>query len=83
MSSMGPERPNRRQTLEALKRAVRIYWEHEKALPIPDHLAQLASKADEALAKRVATPSMVPSKRVGSGEHPINLTQVKPSTERC
>lgn len=61
MSSTDPERPNRKEALKAISRAVRIYWEHEKALPIPDHLVQLATKADEALAKRVATPSADPS----------------------
>lgn len=77
VSTILPERLNRKATLKAISRAVRIYWELEKAQPIPDHLAQLADKVDEALAKRAATPGIVPSPPVESGETPANITQVK------
>ena len=55
MSSIDPERLNRKETLKALSRAVRVYWEDDKALPIPEHPVQLAAKADEVLAKRLAS----------------------------
>jgi hypothetical protein len=42
------ERQNRQAALTALGQAVRAYWEHVKALPMPDHLANLATSADEA-----------------------------------
>jgi hypothetical protein len=42
------ERQNRKAVIAALTRAVRIYWEHEKAGPIPDFLAKLAAAADDA-----------------------------------
>jgi hypothetical protein len=77
MSTIGPERPNRKAALKAISRAVRIYWEHEKSQPIPDHLAQLASKVDAALAKPIAIPSIVPSSPVEHGETLVNITQVK------
>jgi hypothetical protein len=77
MSTIGPERLNRKAALKAISRAVRIYWEHEKSQPLPDRLAQLASKVDAALAKRIATPSIVPSSPVEHGETPANITQVK------
>jgi hypothetical protein len=48
----GSDRLSRKATIDAIRRAVRGYWEHEKAQPIPDHLIELAAKADEALAKR-------------------------------
>jgi len=56
MDPTAPERQNREATLKALSRAVCVYWEHETARPIPDHLLQLAAQADEALAKRVGAP---------------------------
>ena len=68
MSSIDPERLNRKVALKAISRAVRIYWEHKKALQIPDHLVQLAARADEALAKHVAAPDVVPSAPVESGK---------------
>jgi hypothetical protein len=71
MNSMNPQTSNRlnRAVLKALRRAVCIYWEQEKARPIPDHLAQLAAKVDEALAKRmdVRDPS-APSLHDNSGQ---------------
>ena len=68
MNSIDPERLNRKEALKAISRAVRIYWEHKKALPIPDHLVQLAAKADEALAKHLAASSVVSSAPVESEE---------------
>ena len=58
---MGKE--NRKETLAALKRAVRAYWEHEKSRPVPDHLVKLAA-ADEAFAKQTS-PSLAPKNAVG------------------
>jgi len=76
MSPTEPKGLNRKETLKALSRAVQVYWEHEKAQPIPDHLAQLAAKVDEALARRTTTPSIVPAP-AGEREAPVNITQVK------
>jgi hypothetical protein len=50
----GPERLNRKAALQAISRAVRIYWEHQEALPIPDRLTQLAAQVDEVLRNRLA-----------------------------
>lgn len=83
MAPIDPKRLNRKETLRALSRAVQVYWEHEKALPVPDHLAELAATADDAVAKRVAMPSIVPSPSVESGETRANVTQVKDADERC
>jgi hypothetical protein len=53
---MDPKQPQasgllkRKATIEAVTRAVRLYWENEKARPVPDHLSELAAKADEAVA---------------------------------
>jgi len=77
MSSIDPERLNRKETLKALSRAVRVYWEHETALPLPEHLVQLAAKADEVLGQCLATPGIVPSDPDESGEMSGQVTQVK------
>ena len=52
----GVERQNRKEVLAALARAVRAYWEHEKARPVPDHLAKLAAAADEACSTKPEAP---------------------------
>jgi hypothetical protein len=50
----GEERQDHQEVLAALGRAVRAYWEHEKAQPVPDHLAKLAAAADEAWSSKPA-----------------------------
>ena len=78
MTSNGPDRINRKAALQAISRAVSIYWEHQKALTVPDHLSELAAKVDEALAKRVSAPAIVPSAApVGSGDASRQITQAK------
>jgi hypothetical protein len=52
------ERQNRQAALAALGRAVRAYWEHAKALPMPDHLANLAAAADGACSKKPIRPNL-------------------------
>ena len=47
------QRKGRKETFNAIRRAVRIYWENQKALPIPEHLMQLAAQANEALSNRL------------------------------
>jgi hypothetical protein len=51
------ERENRKAAIAALGQAVRAYWEHAKALPLPDHLAKLAATADEASSLKPVTPT--------------------------
>ena len=41
-----------------LGRAVRAYWEHAKALPMPDHLANLAAAADGACSTKPIRPNL-------------------------
>jgi hypothetical protein len=53
----GSERQNRKAVIAALSRAVRIYWEHEKAGPLPDFLAKLAAAADDACSANPSTPA--------------------------
>jgi hypothetical protein len=68
MNSISPQRShrlNRKAALNALGRVVRIYWEHEKARPVPDHLTELAAKADEALTQRLDTSRPVQSEERG------------------
>jgi hypothetical protein len=50
----GRERLNRKAARQAISRAVRIYWEHQEALPVPDRLTQLAAQLDEVLKNRLA-----------------------------
>jgi hypothetical protein len=47
----GREPLNRKAAAAALARAVRVYWEHEKARPVPDFLMKLAAAADDACLK--------------------------------
>jgi hypothetical protein len=47
---------NRKAAVAALGRAVRVYWEHEKARPLPDFLAKLAAAADDACSAKPASP---------------------------
>lgn len=70
---------DRKATVEALERAVRIYWENAKTEPVPDHLMQRAADIDEALANR-APPSIVPDSSV---EAPATITQVKATSDGC
>jgi hypothetical protein len=51
----GLERINRKAAVAALGRAVRVYWEHEKARELPDFLAKLAAAADDACSAKAAT----------------------------
>jgi hypothetical protein len=55
-ATSGSERQNRKAVIAALSRAVRIYWEHEKAGPLPDFLAKLAAAADDACSAKPASP---------------------------
>jgi len=52
----GPDRINRKAAVAALGRAVRIYWEHEKARDLPDFLAKLAAAADDACSANPTSP---------------------------
>jgi hypothetical protein len=45
------DRINRKAAVAALGRAVRVYWEHEKARDLPNFLAKLAAAADDACLK--------------------------------
>ena len=46
---------NRKVAVAALSRAVRVYWDHEKARPVPDRLATLAASADAACKSKTST----------------------------
>jgi hypothetical protein len=67
----GLDRKNRKVPLAALSRAVRVHWDHEKARPVPEHLAELAATADEACCTKHAE---------GTVEGCSDLTQVKDRT---
>jgi hypothetical protein len=57
----GLERINRQAAVAALGRAVRVYWEHEKARELPDFLAKLAAAADDACLKTaIRKPGALP-----------------------
>ena len=43
----GLDKQSRKAAIGALGRAVCAYWNHAKALPVPDRLAKLAATADE------------------------------------
>ena len=45
---------NRKVAVAALSRAVRVYWDHQKAQPVPHRLATLAAAADEACKSKLA-----------------------------
>jgi len=76
-----PDRTSRKATTTAMNRAVanarlRLYWDHLLSQAVPDHLLQLAAKVEEALAKRVAAPSIAPGTPVESGDSLDGRTQV-------
>jgi hypothetical protein len=69
----GLGRKNPKVPLAALSRAVRAYWDHEKARPVPERLAQLAATADAACGTKPAEDAV----------EATDLTQVKDRTSSC
>jgi len=69
----GPDRINRKAAVAAFGRAVRIYWQHETAMDLPEFLAKLAAAADDACSasQNSSEPNNVPE-QASNG-----LTQVK------
>ncbi len=79
-SPPGRGRQNRKAAIAALSRAVLVYWDHEKARPMPEHLAKLAAMADEAPNTELVPAPNSPSLPEDPGDGADDLAQVKDGT---
>jgi len=82
ISAPGVARQNRKAAIAALSRAVLAYWHHEKARPVPDHLANLV-QADQACSTKLAPNPIFPNLPEDAGDGTDDLAQVKDQTGQC
>jgi len=78
-----PTWQNRRALIQALSRAVAVYWDHEKTRPVPEDLAKLAAAADEASNTKLVPDPTSPNLPEDAGDGTDDLAQVKDQTGQC